>query len=160
MASLSGAVFGKRFRLKGAIRCMTQTVARGEEQGWHVSRVFFKPFTEQIYNLQQCNLKETVLHRHKHDRSPRVAIKPKASDHDIDHNILPPYYIASSVLISFLSGNGATICYSYRQFKYISGFPYIFASGIWQCFVGLFLLINPMLPSVCSWQIPFRNTSL
>lgn len=153
MVSLSGAAFWKCFRLKGAIRCKAQTAAWGEEQAWHDSRVFFKPFTKWIYNLRQCNQKETVLHRHKHDWSTRVAIKLKANDHDIDHNILSAYYIASSMLISFLSGNGTTICYSYLQFKYISIFPYILASGIWQCFVGLLFLINPMLPCVCAWQI-------
>jgi len=130
MASLPGAAFWKCFRLKGAIRCKAQTGARGEERAWHGSSVLFKLFTKWIYNLQQCNLQEMVLHRQKHDRRARVAIKLKASDHDIDHNILSAYYIAPSMLISFLSGNGATIRYSYLQFKYISIFPYILASGI------------------------------
>lgn len=39
-------------------------------------------------------------------------------------------------------------------------FPSSLASATWQCFVGLLHLINAMLPSVCSWQIPLRSTAL
>lgn len=37
-----------------------QTAARGEEQGWHSSRVLFKSFPKWICNLWRCNLQETA----------------------------------------------------------------------------------------------------
>lgn len=83
----------------------------------------------------------------------------KAKGSPRDHNHLPPYETASPMLISFLPGNGAAICCSYLQLKCpsISLFSCFRNSTV---FCGLLHLINPMLPSVCSWQIPFRNTSL
>lgn len=137
MASLSGTALWKYFRLKGtdsstrrgpgmAIGCFSNHLPN--ESLTFGSAIWRKGFCAD-----------------KHDWSVGVTIKPRASSRDTDHNILSLYYISTSMIISFLSGNGATICYNYLQFKYMSLF--------------LFQEFDSVFWGFCSWSLPCCHLS-
>lgn len=143
MGSLTGRVFQNCFRLENALRCKAQAAAQGEKQGEHVSSVFFQPSAKGIYNPQQCNLKAAVLHRHDWSVKSCNKTESKQSWHRSQYSFSLLHGIVNANFSSLGKWNSATISNSYLQFKYISIFPCVLASGIWQGLVRLLLLINP-----------------